>query len=70
MEAQQQLLTLNDVANEMNVSRSTVRNMLADRRPGGLPFVQLTGRALRVRPADLRAYLERHAGARVERVAP
>lgn len=54
---QDQLLTLDQVAAKLQVSMSTVRRLL-DR--GELKAVRI-GRSLRVRPADLAAYIEANA---------
>ena len=50
------LLTVEDVAQRLKVSPSTVRRLI---RRGGLKTVRL-GRLIRIRPADLNAYIERH----------
>lgn len=50
------LLTLDEVAQRLKVSPSTARRLI---RRGGLKTVRL-GRLIRVRPADLNAYIERH----------
>lgn len=52
--SQDQLLTLQQVADRLQVSMSTIRR-LAD--AGDLKIVRI-GRNLRVRPDDLRAYIE------------
>ncbi len=52
--SQDQLLTLQQVADRLQVSMSTIRR-LAD--TGDLKIVRI-GRNLRVRPDDLRAYIE------------
>lgn len=49
------LLTPEEVAAHLRISRSSVYTLMAARR---LAYVQL-GRLRHVRPADLRAYLER-----------
>ena len=51
--SQDQLLTLQQVADRLQVSLSTIRRMV-DR--GDLPFVKV-GRNIRVRPEDLEAYI-------------
>jgi excisionase family DNA binding protein len=56
------LLTLADVADELGVSRSTVKRWTAS---GALPVFR-HGRVVRVREHDLRAFV----AARVERVSP
>lgn len=58
MTAQQDvaLLTIDEVAQRLKVSPSTVRRLI---RRGGLKTVRL-GRLIRVRPADLNDYIERH----------
>jgi len=53
---QAQLLTLDQVADRLQVSMSTVRRRVAD---GELKTVRI-GRALRVRPEDLEEYIESH----------
>ena len=51
---QDQLLTLQQVADRLQVSMSTVRRKVAS---GELPVVRI-GRNQRVRPADLEAYIK------------
>jgi len=52
--SQDQLLTLQQVADRLQVSMSTVRRLVD---AGDLKIVRI-GRNLRVRPDDLRAYIE------------
>ena len=56
---QDQLLTLPQVADRLQVSMSTVRRRIA---AGELPVVVI-GRNHRVRPADLARYVETHVTA-------
>lgn len=57
--SQDQLLTLPQVADRLQVSMSTVRRRIA---AGELPVVAI-GRNYRVRPADLDRYIETHVTA-------
>ena len=52
------LLRLEDIADRLAISRSMAWKLLAT---GELKAVRI-GRAVRVRPADLEAYIERAAG--------
>jgi excisionase family DNA binding protein len=49
------LLTINEVARQENVSPRTVRRQIAR---GDLPYYRI-GRAIRISPDDLSAYLKR-----------
>lgn len=53
---QDQLLTLSQVADRLQVSMSTLHRRI---KAGELPTVRI-GRSLRVRPEDLEAYIEKH----------
>lgn len=53
-----QLLKLEDVADRLQVSLSTVRRLIRD---GKLQTVRI-GRALRVRPQDLEVYIRQAVG--------
>lgn len=57
---QDQLLTLPQVADRLQVSLSTVRRLVADSK---LKAVRI-GRNLRVRPDDLKTYIEIHVEGR------
>lgn len=55
------LLTIADVANQLNASRAWVRDHATRRNPR-IPCVRLGGRRalLRFRPADVEAFIEQH----------
>lgn len=52
------LLTVKDVCDRLSWGETAVRARVG--RPGGIPAVRLSSRALRVRPRDLTRWIEQH----------
>lgn len=53
------VLTIQEVADALALSRAKVYRMLDDRCPGGIPVTRFQ-RSVRVRVADLRRWVEQH----------
>jgi excisionase family DNA binding protein len=56
-EDQRLLLTVSEVACLLHMSKSKVYMLLGDRHPDGIPVIRF-GRSLRIRPNDLRRWID------------
>lgn len=56
-QGEERLLSLPEVAGVLGISRSAAY-LLAQK--GRLPYIRISRRALRVHPADLKAFIQRH----------